>query len=103
MKRFTAPPAAVIVAMLAIASVRAQDASQQFVGETTVNVVEVPVRVIDPATGEAVTGLDPSEFRILEDGVPQQISNFSEIQSAVTIRTASADATETAPAAETST
>jgi VWFA-related protein len=64
----------------------AQDRSQQFVGEATVNVIEVPVRVVDPDTGEPVTGLGPEAFRILEDGTEQPISNFSEISSKVVVQ-----------------
>lgn len=51
----------------------------QFAGEATVNIIEVPVRVIDPATGQAVTGLKAGDFRILEDGRKMKISNFAEI------------------------
>lgn len=84
---------------LAIAQVRAQEATGRFAGETTVNVIEVPVRVIDTATGEPVTDLDPSEFRILEDGVEQPISNFSEIRDTVAVRSSSgSQAEDQAPA-----
>ena len=51
----------------------------QFAGEATVNIIEVPVRVIDPTTGKAVTGLTAKDFRIFEDGSKMKISNFSEI------------------------
>ncbi len=37
------------------------------------------MRVYDPDTGEAITGLGPEDFQILENGVPQQISNFAEL------------------------
>ncbi len=40
-----------LAGLVTITSARAQEASGRFVGETTVNVIEVPVRVIDPATG----------------------------------------------------
>jgi VWFA-related protein len=92
-----------VLAILGLAAAGAQDPSQQFVGEATVNVVEVPVRVIDPATGKAVTGLDPSDFRILENGVQQQISNFSEVQGAVALRTSGPAEAPTAPEAPTET
>jgi VWFA-related protein len=82
----------VALAALVLASAQAQDESQQFLGEATVNVVEVPVRVVDSETGEPVTGLDPSEFKIFEDGVVQRITNFSEVQGTVTVRTESAAA-----------
>lgn len=75
-----------LVGLMAITPVRAQESTGRFAGETTVNVIEVPVRVIDTATGEPVTDLDPSEFRILEDGVEQPISNFSEIRDTVAVR-----------------
>ncbi len=58
-------------------SVNAQEA--QFTGEATVNIIEVPVRVIDPATGAVVTGLTAKDFRIFENGRKVKISNFAEI------------------------
>ena len=51
----------------------------QFAGETTVNVIEVPVRVIDPGTGRPVTGLSAKDFRIYENGRKQKITHFTEI------------------------
>jgi VWFA-related protein len=54
-------------------------AEAPFRGETRVNLVEIPVRVVDPATGEAVTGLRPSDFIILEDGAPRDVTNFAEV------------------------
>jgi VWFA-related protein len=51
----------------------------QFAGEATVNVIEVPVRVIDPQTGRPVTGLGAEDFRILENGRKQKITHFSEV------------------------
>jgi VWFA-related protein len=57
----------------------AQEESNPFRGETTVNVVEVPVRVVDHKTGEAVVGLTAADFEILEDGAVQPISNFAEL------------------------
>ena len=75
---------------LAIAPAQAQETTGRFVGETTVNVIEVPVRVIDKATREPVTDLDVSEFRVLEDGVEQPISNFSEIRDRVALRASAA-------------
>jgi VWFA-related protein len=73
---------------LAIAPALAQEPTGRFAGETTVNVIEVPVRVIDSATGRPVTDLGLADFRILEDGVEQPISNFSEIRSMVAVRPA---------------
>ncbi len=57
----------------------AQDEGAPFRGETTVNVVEVPVRVVDQKTGEPVVGLGAADFEILEDGAVQPISNFAEL------------------------
>jgi len=57
----------------------AEDEEAAFRGETTVNVVEVPVRVVDRETGEPVVGLTAADFEILEDGVVQPISNFAEL------------------------
>lgn len=57
----------------------AQDDPARFAGEATVNVVEVPVQVYDSATGEPVTGLTPADFMVRENGVVQEISNFTEI------------------------
>jgi VWFA-related protein len=51
----------------------------QFAGEATVNVIEVPVRVIDPGTGRPVTGLSAKDFRIYENGRKQKITHFTEI------------------------
>jgi len=65
-----------VVALAAF--VKAQD-SASFRGETTVNVVEVPVRVFDRATGEPVVGLTASDFEILENEAVQPISNFAEL------------------------
>lgn len=57
----------------------AQQAGGRFAGEATVNVVEVPVRVFDPDTGEPVSGLGPEDFVILENGVLQAVTNFTEV------------------------
>ncbi len=70
----------VTLSVLAVAVfVAAEDENTPFRGETTVNVIEVPVRVIDHKTGEPVVGLTAADFEILEDGVPQPISNFAEL------------------------
>jgi len=66
--------------LLAIALfVSASDDRAPFRGETTVNVVEVPVRVVDHKTGEPVVGLTAADFEILENGAVQPISNFAEL------------------------
>ena len=62
-----------------VAGVAAQDRSTPFRGETTVNVVEVPVEVYDTKTGEPVVGLTAEDFEILEDHTVQTISNFAEL------------------------
>jgi VWFA-related protein len=59
--------------------VSAQDESTPFRGETTVNVIEVPVRVFDKSTGEPVVGLTPADFVISENGNFQEITNFAEL------------------------
>jgi VWFA-related protein len=51
----------------------------EFEGEVSVNIIEVPVRVIDPETGAAVTGLAAKDFRITENGRRKKITNFAEI------------------------
>ncbi len=63
----------------ALATAQSENAWQRFAGEATVNVIEVPVRVVDRETGEPVTGLGIADFRILENGLEQKITNFSEI------------------------
>jgi VWFA-related protein len=57
----------------------AQDESAAFRGETTVNVIEVPVQVFDKKTGEPVYGLTASDFEVYENDVRQEISNFAEL------------------------
>ncbi len=65
--------------LLAAAPALADDQTASFRGEATVNVVEVPVRVVDPETGEPVVGLTASDFEIRENGEVQAISNFAEL------------------------
>jgi VWFA-related protein len=71
----------VVVTVLGACAIAATAGDDQaaFRGETSVNVVEVPVRVVDPATGEPVTGLDASDFEIFENGLAHPISNFAEL------------------------
>ncbi|MCU0305924.1 MAG: VWA domain-containing protein [Thermoanaerobaculales bacterium] len=57
----------------------AMDDQAAFRGETSVNVVEVPVRVVDRATGEPVTGLVAGDFEVYENGLAQPITNFAEL------------------------
>ncbi|MBZ5671901.1 MAG: VWA domain-containing protein [Acidobacteriia bacterium] len=49
---------------------------QAFVLRTQTNVVLVDVRVFDKS-GKLVTDLQQSDFRVLEDGVPQTLTSFS--------------------------
>lgn len=53
-----------------------------FSGHTSVEVVELPVRIINPQNGEPVRGLKAENFQILEDGLPQKLSNFYEYDAA---------------------
>lgn len=50
-----------------------------FLTGVKVETVELPVVVVDHA-GKPVQGLEETEFEVLEDGVPQQISHFSHEQ-----------------------
>jgi VWFA-related protein len=74
---------AVVASIFALTLIAAVDAAAQergsFKAETTVNVIEVPVRVFDSVTGEPITGLSMDDFRVREAGRLQQISHFSEI------------------------
>jgi len=92
MKRLTPLLFATVLAVFVISAAEAQDEAQKFVGETTVNVIEVPVRVIDKETGKPVTGLTPGDFRVFEAGDEQKITNFSEISKNLQISNASATA-----------
>lgn len=67
-----------LLAVMSALSVSAGDV-KTFRGETGVNVIEVPVSVIDKATGKAVTGLTVSDFRVLDGGDVRDITNFYEI------------------------
>jgi len=70
---------AVVVLAGAATSTALAEVQAPFVSETVVNTVEVPVTVLDSATGRAVTDLRPEEFVLREGGVEQRISNFSEV------------------------
>ena len=71
-------PGAVLAAAFVLVA-PALVAQERFTGETTVNVVEVPVRVWDPETRREVTGLTAEDFTLLEDGRPRELSNFAEV------------------------
>lgn len=45
--------------------------------KTSVDLVVLSLRVVD-GRGHYVTGLQPSEFKVIEDGIPQKISTFVE-------------------------
>ena len=80
MKPYVIFRAVVTFTVIAVAVlVSAQDESTPFRGETTVNVIEVPVRVYDKKTGEPVVGLTPADFVISENGNRQEITNFAEL------------------------
>ena len=63
--------------LMAAAPVRADDRRASFRGEATVNVIEVPVHVIDRKTGEPVIGLTAADFEIRENGEPQTLEDLS--------------------------
>ncbi len=65
--------------LLAFTLAAGGDRPGTFGGETTVNVIEVPVSLVDPATGEPITGLGPDDFVVLENGRVQQLTNFLEV------------------------
>jgi VWFA-related protein len=65
--------------MLAQWSIPPAAAQDRFAGEASVTVVEVPVRVVDRTTGRPVVGLTATDFVVLENGRPMEISNFAEI------------------------
>src|SRR5688572_14818264 len=63
-----------LCAALSLLSIAAHAQSPTFRTETTV--VQLPVRVLD-AKGTFVRDLTPSDIEVLEDGVPQPISEFA--------------------------
>jgi VWFA-related protein len=82
------PPGAVIALLLLICAVLsvpvpagAQEAAPEvdrtFAGETTVTVVEVPVRVL--ANGEPVTGLEAEDFRVFDGGDERRILSVERV------------------------
>jgi VWFA-related protein len=73
--------AVAVGALVILVQAQAQEPTERFIGEATVNLIEVPVRVIDPSTGEPVTGLTMDDFRVLENGIEQRVTNFNEIGS----------------------
>src|SRR5829696_8067005 len=75
MTRIIAP--AFVVFALAVAT-RAQDPASQDVPafSSSVQLVEVYATVTD-AKGELVTGLRQSDFEVIEDGAPQEVTAFA--------------------------
>jgi VWFA-related protein len=69
------------VAALLVVRSEGQTAQPRF--RTELSVVQVDASVLDEQ-GEAVTGLTAADFDLLEDGQPQQIVSFSEVDSALT-------------------
>jgi VWFA-related protein len=65
---------AMLAAVLSLCSVSGQAQAPTFRTETTV--VQLPVRVLD-AKGSFVRDLAPADIEVLEDGVPQQVSDFT--------------------------
>lgn len=70
-----------VVGLLAVSAVVpvSADEAKRFHGEAAVNVIEIPVRVIDKETGQVVAGLTVSDFRISEGGEALDITNFYEV------------------------
>jgi VWFA-related protein len=62
-----------------------------FRGEATVNVIEVPVRVFDLETGEPVRGLSRGDFRVLENGIEQEVTNLQELRGLSVVSHGSSD------------
>ena len=79
MKSRASCTALVIAVSLAATGAALAQEGAPFRGETTVNVVEVPVQVVDRATGEPIVGLGAGDFQVLENGEPQTITNFAEL------------------------
>src|SRR3990172_3403851 len=55
-----------------------------FTLSTATNLVNVEVIVLD-RNGNPLPGLGKSNFRVLDDGVPQTISNFASVEAPMTI------------------
>lgn len=87
MKRFAAALALITLASL---SLRAQslaqmdDTSEDEVVKVSTNLVTVPVSV-KTRKGAYVSNLRQEDFRILEDGVPQEISHFETVDKPFTV------------------
>jgi VWFA-related protein len=77
----------------------AAEVDRTFTGETTVTVVEVPVRVL--ANGEPVTGLEADDFRIFDDGEERRVLSVErvDLRESRVVGEAGAGAAEPSPAA----
>jgi Ca-activated chloride channel family protein len=73
MSRIFAPLLVAAVAALGVVQAQERDQLPRF--SSTTQLVEVYATVID-AKGELVTGLRQSDFEVLEDGVPQEVTTF---------------------------
>ncbi len=70
-----------VVGLLAVSLVVpvSADEAKKFHGEAAVNIIEIPVSVIDKETGQAVVGLKVSDFQVFEGGEALDITNFYEV------------------------
>jgi hypothetical protein len=95
-------PLALLAAILTIpapagAQESAPEVDRTFTGETTVTVVEVPVRVL--ANGEPVTDLDADDFRIFDGGEERRVVALERIDLREARAADGAGAAEPSPAA----
>jgi VWFA-related protein len=72
------------LALLAPASVRAQDGDSDDVVELDTTLVEVPVVVSEPG-GRYVTDLAQHDFAVSENGVPQRIEFFASVDEPINV------------------
>src|SRR5438093_1232297 len=79
MTRLRLQMAHVVLATLALAGGTAGGRSAQSIRVTS-DLVVVDAQVVDRKTGAALEGLTREDFTILEDGVPQRITHFSQDQ-----------------------
>lgn len=77
-RRLAVTLAAVLVAAVAGAGAQEQPPTERFSGAVSVDVVTVDV-VISDHRGRPVTGLERGDFRVFEDGVEMELSNFAAV------------------------
>jgi VWFA-related protein len=75
---------ALFAAQLAAAGVAVQNPHQPYTISDNVDLVLLDVGVKDP-DGGFVTGLQKSNFRVLEDGHPREITHFASVDTPVTV------------------